>query len=201
MSNLFFAMGIISLFVFNGSVYAASSDDETTVHFSVTTKCNVSYFGYHCNGPIKFDASKLPGWQKDPSKKDFYYYSAPNDTSGLATHEKLRMDFLRKACQPAGFGLTELFDILTCTPKGDEQEIRFRAGLLADIAFICNAAGGAEFIKQVYPKATWTLLARMPHFYITDNPPAGLAESFEKLRVKPPEGCRYKKSLSTFERE
>jgi len=199
MNKLFFAVGTTLLFALECSSYQSISNKETTVTLSVTTKCDATSYGYHCFGPIKFDPSKLPLWKKDPSKKDFYYYTGTSDSSGQGKHEELRMDFLKKACQPAGYQLTDANEILTCTNKGDEQEIRFLYGTpWEDFGLVCNAAGGAEFLKEIYPKANWTEMPRMPHYYQIDSPPPGLKETFDKLREKPPEGCRGKRCLSTF---
>lgn len=200
LNKLFFAFVTTLLFAFECASYQSLSNKETSVTLSVTTKCNSSYFGYHCFGPIKFDPSKLPLWKKDHNKKDFYYYTGTSDTLGLSKHEKLRMDFLEKACQPAGFQLTENLEILTCTNKGDEQEIRFLYGKSWEsFGLVCNAAGGAELLKQIYPKANWTEVPRMPHYYQIDSPPAGLKETFTKLGENPPDGCRGKIYNSTFD--
>lgn len=54
---------------------------------------------------------------------------------------------------------------------------------------ICNASGGTEVLKTIYPLAKWVESPKVPHYYETDSTSSELTQAFEKLSNKYPEGC------------
>lgn len=162
---------------------------KTNITLSGNSKCKATSYSYHCFGAIKFDPANHPLWKKDPTEKSFYTYTKTFEPRNFEQEEKARTDFLHKAC-PDGFALTMPRSIKTCTDKGDEQEINFYYGVL-HWGFICNAAGGTEVLKTIYPLAKWIEAHKMPHYYEADNGSPELEEALQKLHKKLPEGCHF----------
>lgn len=197
MNKLFFAVGAISLFALEGFCLEPHAvGKKTSVTIQITSKCKSTSVSYECTKPIKFDAAQLSLWKKDPSVKDpnvkelFYYTGTPN--SDFSAHEKLRNDFMEKVCptNSGGYQLTFARQVFTCTESSGEQEIEFAWGAYEHWSIMCNAAGGAEVLKQIYPKAVWVQSPRMPHYYESESYSPEIKEALDQISEKMPDGCR-----------
>lgn len=169
----------------------ANASNKITITFLLVSKCKTTKASYEISKPIKLDANTLPRWKKDFSEKELYVYQGgEKEELSWQAHTDLMQNFLHKTTMPSGFQMANdrSHHSVTCTAKGGEQEITFYHNFTFTSA-ICNAAGGAEFMKKMYPLAKWTELPKVPHYYLTNY-----IDEFSLLNTvkELPEGCRLR---------
>ncbi len=174
-----FVIALLSFFTLKANSFkeGCSLDDhknDPSVTFVWKSKCNTHSTTYVCSGGFKPDATFLKDWKNNSQKHIVYEFSK-------TVEEELPYYFrtetiepiLEKSCNLGCFGHADLSlmnnDNFTCT-KPNEQAITFyitspdqSAGANWDY---CDAAGGAELLGGVYPKAKWENHPALPHYYM-----------------------------------
>lgn len=159
---------------------------------------------YRCERGLTFDENKITGWKKDSIFENYYVHTENVEPDLFQTHEDKRLAFLKSACLSGHFEAFEIREIFTCAENMTKEEITFEIHepdrttqnrLEERMHLVCDAKGGAEWLKQIYPKATWTEAPKLPHFYITKaaskQQAKELGDAIHQSTKNPPPGCRY----------
>lgn len=205
-----FVMAALSFFAIKANsspstCYLNEFKTDPKVTLTWKKKCEAHSVTYICKGGFKPDAILINQWTKDTQADSLYEFSnvVGDSTSHFAFIEETIYPLLEKSCVTGCFANGDMSsghkDISTCPKKSDEQSLKFQIVWPDDnssrVTWItCNGEGGTALLNQVYPKAKWIQVAKLPHYYLykamssaeADN----LLDLIHKLREST-KGCHY----------
>lgn len=203
------SMAFAMISFFSMAVFAEMTDFrfEPKMTFAIKGNCKNSIDTYQCKGGFKVPAL-LKKWKKDSSQPgDYYEYEDLTKFITFDERAKLLSDIMAEACPSQTYAMYDTRDIRFCPDEQKKQQIMFAViyptggsrvmGKAHEHTLSCDAAGGTEWLKQIYPKAKWVTVHNLPHYYEYQASSVEEAQDLEKFirtttREKSmPVGCRY----------